>query len=172
MIHGEQNEDTLEKRLEKFRKRDHGALVAAKLLDEGIDLPEAEVGINVAGTKTRLHLVQRIGRLLRREGTAKPTFHHFMMADNETFYRELAPIEPTAVEPNPSPNIENVLPFKVGTVRVGQILESLSADEARQLLTSDRSVTEIYKDSRWWLGIFEKEHPDLWEMALREKATQ
>lgn len=66
------------RRIEQFSAADHGVLIAPKLLDEGIDVPDAEVGINVSGTKTKLQLVQRMGRVLRRHGDQEPHFHHFV----------------------------------------------------------------------------------------------
>ena len=70
-------------RIDKFAEADHGVLIAPKLLDEGIDVPDAEVGINVAGTKTKLQLVQRMGRVLRKHGDQNPHFHHFVAVPDE-----------------------------------------------------------------------------------------
>jgi len=55
------------------------------MLDEGIDVPDAEVGINVAGTKTKLQLVQRMGRVLRKHGDQRPHFHHFIAMPDENY---------------------------------------------------------------------------------------
>lgn len=43
------------------------ALAAPRVLDEGIDVPEADVGIIVAGTSSRRQLIQRLGRVIRRK---------------------------------------------------------------------------------------------------------
>lgn len=71
------------RRIDEFAEADHGVLIAPKLLDEGIDVPDAEVGINVAGTKTKLQLVQRMGRVLRKHGEQEPHFHHFVAVPDE-----------------------------------------------------------------------------------------
>jgi superfamily II DNA or RNA helicase len=77
-------------RIDEFEKGDQGVLVSPKLLDEGIDVPDAEVGINVAGTKTKLQLVQRMGRVLRRHADQEPHFHHFIaVPEKETYHEEL-----------------------------------------------------------------------------------
>lgn len=73
------------RRIQQFANVDHGVLIAPKLLDEGIDVPDAEVGINVAGTKTKLQLVQRMGRVLRKHGNQKPRFHHFVAIPDEHY---------------------------------------------------------------------------------------
>jgi superfamily II DNA or RNA helicase len=41
------------------------ALVSARVLNEGIDVPDAEVGIVVAGRQGGREYVQRVGRVLR-----------------------------------------------------------------------------------------------------------
>jgi len=51
--------------LEAFRKGELTALVSARVLNEGIDVPDAEVAIIVAGTHGEREYVQRVGRLLR-----------------------------------------------------------------------------------------------------------
>lgn len=51
--------------LDKFRVGELSVLATAKLLDEGIDIPEAEVGIILAASKTRRQMIQRMGRIIR-----------------------------------------------------------------------------------------------------------
>lgn len=51
--------------LEAFRRGELGALVSARVLNEGIDVPDADVAVIVGGTQGRREHVQRIGRLLR-----------------------------------------------------------------------------------------------------------
>ncbi|WP_052061223.1 DEAD/DEAH box helicase [Rhodococcoides fascians] len=51
--------------LEEFRRGKLSVLATAKLLDEGIDIPEAEVGIILAASKTRRQMIQRMGRIIR-----------------------------------------------------------------------------------------------------------
>lgn len=80
-IHSNLKPEDVKERLEKFRKVENGALVAAKMLDEGIDIPDAEIAVNVAASKTRLQLIQRMGRILRRDPKnpdKQPIFHHLV----------------------------------------------------------------------------------------------
>jgi len=54
-----------ERALDLFRQGKLSALVSAQVLNEGLDVPEAEVGIIVAGSKGEREHVQRVGRVLR-----------------------------------------------------------------------------------------------------------
>ncbi len=51
--------------LERFRRVRSGVLVVTTVGDEGIDIPDASVGIIIAGTGSRRQFIQRLGRLLR-----------------------------------------------------------------------------------------------------------
>ena len=51
--------------IERFRAGETTVLVSAQVLDEGFDLPEAEIAIVVGGTSSTRRHIQRIGRLLR-----------------------------------------------------------------------------------------------------------
>ncbi len=51
--------------LAKFRAGDISVLVSSQVLDEGFDVPDAEIAIVVGGTASPRRHVQRIGRVLR-----------------------------------------------------------------------------------------------------------
>jgi len=55
--------------LERFRSGELSALVSSQVLDEGLDVPDADVAIIVGGSSSSRRHVQRIGRVLRpRDG--------------------------------------------------------------------------------------------------------
>ncbi len=64
-ITGELDEDTRKRRLEMFKNNMVKILVLTTVGDEGIDIPDANVGIIFAGTGSRRQFIQRLGRLLR-----------------------------------------------------------------------------------------------------------
>jgi superfamily II DNA or RNA helicase len=51
--------------LQRFRDGEATVLVSSQVLDEGLDVPEAEVAIIVGGTASARRHVQRVGRVLR-----------------------------------------------------------------------------------------------------------
>ena len=42
-------------------------MVTSKVLDEGIDVPEANIGIIASGTGSKRAYIQRLGRILRKK---------------------------------------------------------------------------------------------------------
>lgn len=51
--------------IENFKKGVYSAIVTSKVFDEGIDVPDAEVGIIMSGTGSKREFIQRLGRILR-----------------------------------------------------------------------------------------------------------
>lgn len=52
--------------LDRYRSGQYRCIVTAKVLNEGVDLPAARIGIIVAGSGSTREHVQRLGRILRR----------------------------------------------------------------------------------------------------------
>jgi superfamily II DNA or RNA helicase len=52
--------------LSAFLRGEYRALVTSKVLNEGVDAPDASVGVILSGSSVRREFVQRLGRLLRR----------------------------------------------------------------------------------------------------------
>lgn len=55
-----------EKILNDFKNNNIKILISVKALDEGINVPDANVAIIIANTKSMRQIIQRIGRVLRR----------------------------------------------------------------------------------------------------------
>ncbi len=51
--------------LEGFKSGRYNVVATSRVLDEGVDVPDAELGIIVSGTGSGRELIQRLGRLLR-----------------------------------------------------------------------------------------------------------
>ena len=54
--------------LERFHSGEYSIVVTSQVLNEGVDVPAANVGIVLSGTSTIRENVQRLGRLLRKKG--------------------------------------------------------------------------------------------------------
>ena len=52
--------------LERFNEGEYGTIVTSKVLNEGVDVPRARVGIVLSGSGSVREHVQRLGRILRR----------------------------------------------------------------------------------------------------------
>jgi superfamily II DNA or RNA helicase len=86
--------------LERFRRGELRALVSARVLNEGIDVPDAEVAVVVGGAQGEREHVQRVGRLLRPvEGKSAVVYELVMRGTSEVLQARrrragLAPRQP------------------------------------------------------------------------------
>jgi RNA polymerase primary sigma factor len=53
--------------LDDLRVRTLDAVAAPRVLDEGVDVPDANLGIVMSASRTRRQMIQRMGRILRRK---------------------------------------------------------------------------------------------------------
>lgn len=56
------------------------AIVTSKVLNEGVDVPSANVAVVVSGNSSVLEHVQRLGRILRQDGEKKATLYELVSA--------------------------------------------------------------------------------------------
>ncbi len=52
-------------RLDRFKRGEIRVLAAPRVLDEGIDVPQADVGVILAATRSKRQMIQRMGRIIR-----------------------------------------------------------------------------------------------------------
>jgi superfamily II DNA or RNA helicase len=64
--------------LAKFRTGEYRAIVTSKALDEGVDVPDANIGVILSGSGSRWELVQRLGRILRKKGDKKAVLYEIV----------------------------------------------------------------------------------------------
>ncbi|MFZ9888015.1 MAG: DEAD/DEAH box helicase family protein [Myxococcota bacterium] len=67
--------------LEGFRTGRYRALVTSRVLNEGVDVPEANVAIIVSGTSSIREHVQRLGRILRPATGKKAVLYELVTSD-------------------------------------------------------------------------------------------
>ena len=67
--------------LEAFNKGEYLALVASKVLNEGVNIPEANVAVVLSGSGTIREHVQRLGRILRRRQGKEAVLYEVISKD-------------------------------------------------------------------------------------------
>ena len=71
-LHSELDRSDRRAVLDRFAAGTVRVLSAPRLLDEGIDVPEAEVAVIVGASRSRRQMIQRMGRVLRRKPDRRP----------------------------------------------------------------------------------------------------
>ncbi|MFB6176795.1 MAG: DEAD/DEAH box helicase [Halobaculum sp.] len=74
--------------LSKFRDGTYSRIVAANVLDEGVDVPDASVGVVISGSGSQREFTQRLGRLLRPGTDKHATLYE--LVTNETAEERVA----------------------------------------------------------------------------------
>ncbi|MCQ1535708.1 DEAD/DEAH box helicase [Methanosarcina sp. KYL-1] len=67
--------------LDRFKNGTYRAVVTSRVLDEGIDVPEASVGIIMSGTGSKRAYVQRLGRILRKKEGKEAVLYEIIAAE-------------------------------------------------------------------------------------------
>jgi superfamily II DNA or RNA helicase len=73
--------------LDGFRDGVYPALVANRVLDEGVDLPEAKVAVVVGGNASIRQAIQRLGRILRKTGHKRGILYEVVCQDTREVIR-------------------------------------------------------------------------------------
>lgn len=69
--------------LERFRSGEIRILIACKAIDEGVDVPDAAIGIILSGTSTQRQRVQRLGRIIRqKEGKENALLYYLHITES------------------------------------------------------------------------------------------
>ncbi len=75
--------------LERFSAGDYGAVVTSRVLNEGVDVPDANVAIVMSGTGSVREHVQRLGRILRPKDGKRALLYELVTAGTgETYTSE------------------------------------------------------------------------------------
>ncbi len=72
--------------LDGFQKGDFHVIVTSKVLNEGVDLPEANVGIVLSGSGSVREHVQRLGRLLRKKEGKEAILYEVVVQNSSEVY--------------------------------------------------------------------------------------
>lgn len=72
--------------LARFADGSYGAVVTSKVLNEGVDIPDANVAIVVSGSGSVREHVQRLGRILRKKDGKRALLYELVTADTSEAY--------------------------------------------------------------------------------------
>ena len=64
--------------LEGFKEGNYLALVTSRVLNEGVDVPDAAIGVVLSGTGSNREFIQRLGRILRRSGDKQAVLYEIV----------------------------------------------------------------------------------------------
>ena len=67
--------------LERFQAGEYPALVTSRVLNEGIDVPEAKVAIVLGGSAGAREYIQRLGRVLRKVDNRTAVLYEIIVGD-------------------------------------------------------------------------------------------
>jgi len=67
--------------LDKFCQRDYRAIVTSKVLNEGVDVPAAKIAVILGGSASDREYVQRLGRVLRKQGNEEAILYEVIVRD-------------------------------------------------------------------------------------------
>jgi superfamily II DNA or RNA helicase len=73
--------------LNGFAKGRFEVLVANRVLDEGVDVPEAKVAVVIGGQSSTRQAKQRLGRILRKSGSARATLYEVVCENTKEVHR-------------------------------------------------------------------------------------
>ncbi|MFW6008093.1 MAG: helicase-related protein [archaeon] len=69
--------------MKKFKNGKYNSIVSAQILEEGVDVSSANIGIILSGTGSPRELIQRIGRILRPDGKIARIYEIISSKTNE-----------------------------------------------------------------------------------------
>lgn len=83
LYHSEMTKEARDRNIQSFRENSVRALVSCRCLDEGIDVPDANIGIVLSGSAVERQHIQRLGRLIRRaEGKEAACLYHISIKES------------------------------------------------------------------------------------------
>ena len=84
LYHSKISKDQRKNLLRQFENNEIKVLVSCKTLDEGLNIPEADVGIIVSTTGSRRQRIQRLGRILRKKHNDRSAKLYYLFVRNTT----------------------------------------------------------------------------------------
>ena len=67
--------------LQRLREGIYRAVVTSKVLNEGVDMPDASIGVILSGSASGREFIQRLGRILRRSENKQAILYEIIARD-------------------------------------------------------------------------------------------
>lgn len=84
LYHSSLKDDKKQESLEDFKTGKHNIIVTVKCFDEGVNVPDADIGVIVGGGGNERQMIQRTGRLLRNRPGKKPSIiYQYFVRDSQ-----------------------------------------------------------------------------------------
>ncbi|AEE94291.1 nucleotide excision repair helicase, Xpb1 [Acidianus hospitalis W1] len=87
LISGKMSKNERKKILDTFKFMKSGILTLTTVGDEGLDIPDASVGIIVTGTSSRRQFIQRLGRILRPVNGKRAILYEIIVSGTQEEYQ-------------------------------------------------------------------------------------
>ncbi len=87
LISGKMSKNERKRVLDTFKFMKSGILTLTTVGDEGLDIPDASVGIIVTGTSSRRQFIQRLGRILRPVNGKRAILYEIIVAGTQEEYQ-------------------------------------------------------------------------------------
>jgi superfamily II DNA or RNA helicase len=78
LYHSGMDRDSAKNALRRYESGEVRVLVGCRALDEGLNIPETDVGIVVSSSRTQRQRIQRLGRILRRKASPLPAKLYYL----------------------------------------------------------------------------------------------
>lgn len=82
IYHSKLTPERRQRELQSFRNNEKRILISCRALDEGLDIPNADIGILLSNTNQNRQRIQRTGRLLRKSEEKEKPCIYYLYADN------------------------------------------------------------------------------------------
>ena len=111
--------------LRRFAAGELDVLAAPRVLDEGIDVPAADLAIIAGASRSRRQMIQRMGRVLRRKADGRRARFAVLFVEGTVEDPASAPTKHFSTRSPASPIALSCFPATVVAERPGAIIEAL-----------------------------------------------
>jgi len=91
LYHSQMGQEQKQRALEAYQRGQTQALICCRALDEGLDVPQTDVGILLSSSNSPRQRIQRVGRILRKSGAETEKRIYYLFVPNTAESESLLP---------------------------------------------------------------------------------